>query len=146
MTDTSPTPPSGEVRPSVEGIRALATLCQQAGVEVLEASVGQWSVRLRFDLEGAGALTTAQPEPVEPVDETPQLVLSEWVGVFRRSLDGGPPLAAEGRQVKEGDVIGLIEAMQLMHEQRSDRTGTVVRFLVEDGSPVEYGQPLLELV
>lgn len=124
----------------------LAGLCQHAGVELLEASAGEWSVRLRFDLAGAGSLPADHPGTVEPDAAAPWLLHSDWVGVFRRSLDGGPPLATEDRRVEEGDVIGLIEAMQLMHEQRSDRSGTILRFLVEDGSPIEYGQPLLELV
>jgi acetyl-CoA carboxylase biotin carboxyl carrier protein len=134
-------------QPNVTAVRALALLCQRSGVYELEASVGSWSIRLLLDQ----SLPQAASEEVSSDDlaqdgSTAHIVYSEWVGVFRRALDiDKPALAYEGQPVREGDVVGLIEAMQLLHEQRSDRTGTVTRFLIEDGAAVEYGQPLLEI-
>jgi acetyl-CoA carboxylase biotin carboxyl carrier protein len=131
----------------VEGVRALADLCWRAGVHELEASAGPWSVRLQFDVSTTAPLA-APPEAPTPAPPAEQLhvLRSEWVGLFHRGIDpDAQPLVLEGQQVREGDVVGLIEAMQLLHEQRADREGTIVRFLLEDNDPVEYGQPILEL-
>lgn len=133
--------------PGLSAVRALAQLCQRAGVHDLEASVGDWSIRLRLDHTAADSLPP-QPAASNTVTDPdqPHVLLSDWVGVFRRALDlDKPALAQEGQVVREGEVIGLIEAMQLLHEQRVDRPGRIVRFLVEDDAPVEYGQPLLEM-
>lgn len=133
--------------PSVEGVRTLADLCWRAGVHELEASAGTWSVRLQIDVAATITPTAPHEAPLPPpADEQPQVLRSEWVGVFHRGLEAeAPPLAHEGQQVREGDVVGLIEAMQLLHEQRADREGTIVRFLIDENDPVEYGQPILEI-
>jgi acetyl-CoA carboxylase biotin carboxyl carrier protein len=132
--------------PSTAGVRALAELCRQAGVEELQASDGAWSVRLRLD---ASALQTGEApaqlaDPPEP--EGPYVFISQWVGVFHRSAEAGvPQYVEEGQSVGEGDIVGVIAAMQLQHEVRVDRAGTLQRFLVQDGTAVEFGQPLLEI-
>jgi len=133
--------------PSLEGVRALALLCQQAGVHELEASDGDWSVRLTLDLAAARPLGDDSPAPSGSEEDIGPFVLhSDWVGVFRRALyTDGESMVQEGQHVQEGEVVGLIEAMQLMHEQRSDRSAVLERFLVDDGAAVEYGQPLAEL-
>lgn len=134
-------------RPSLEGIRALAELCRRSGVHELEASAGAWSVRLLLDFQAAAELPEAPGLPLDATEaEQPHVLRSAWVGAFHRCLDPeGPPLAHEGQLVREGDVIGLIEAMQLLHEQRADRDGVIARFLLEENAPVEYGQPLAEI-
>ena len=50
-----------------------------------------------------------------------------------------------GSQVKEGDTVCIIEAMKVMNEIKAETSGTIARILVEDGKPVQYGQPLFEL-
>lgn len=132
--------------PSAVGIRALADLCLRSGVEELDASHNSWSVRLRLDLH-AGVLTGIQ-QPADPLVTTsgPATQVSQWVGVFHRAQEhDADALAVEGRPVREGDVVAVLVAMQLQHEIRAERDGVLVRFLVADGAPVEYGQPLLEL-
>ena len=65
------------------------------------------------------------------------------VGTFYRSGSPGSPSFVEvGQAVKEGDALCIIEAMKLMNEIESDATGVVKAILVENGQPVEYGQPL----
>lgn len=133
--------------PSVEGIRALADLCLQRGVSWLEAEDGEWSVRLQLD---AAAVPEAVEQPPSPIEVEPEarvtIVYSDWVGIFHRAEDAdSAPLATEGQRVVAADVIGAIEAMGTQHDQQAGRDGRVLRFLVEDGTPVEYGQPLLEL-
>jgi len=65
------------------------------------------------------------------------------VGTFyRASAPDAKPFVEIGQQVKEGEPVCIIEAMKLMNEIEADASGTVVEILVENGQPVEYGQPL----
>jgi acetyl-CoA carboxylase biotin carboxyl carrier protein len=73
-------------------------------------------------------------------------MVSQWVGVFHRAADAGArSYVEEGQSVTEGDIVGVIAAMQLQHEVHVERGGTLERFLVQDGTAIEYGQPLLEI-
>jgi acetyl-CoA carboxylase biotin carboxyl carrier protein len=68
---------------------------------------------------------------------------SPMVGTFYRSANpNSAPFVEVGAVVKEGDTLCIIEAMKLMNEIEADATGTVKAILVENGQPVEYGQPL----
>jgi acetyl-CoA carboxylase biotin carboxyl carrier protein len=65
------------------------------------------------------------------------------VGTFYRSAQpGSEAFASVGSKVKQGDTLCIIEAMKLMNEIEADCDGTVKAVLVENGSPVEFGQPL----
>jgi len=71
------------------------------------------------------------------------VVRAPMVGTFyRRPSPDKPPFVEEGSIVKEGDVLCLIEAMKIFNEIEAEKGGKVLKILVEDGSPVEYGQPL----
>ena len=71
------------------------------------------------------------------------VVKSPMVGTFYRAASPGAKAFAEvGSQIKEGDPICIVEAMKIMNEIESDKTGTVTQILVENGQAVEYGQPL----
>ena len=61
---------------------------------------------------------------------------------YRRPAPDQPPYREEGDRVAIGDTIGLIEVMKSFHEVKSDRSGTIVNFLVENEDPVTAGQPL----
>jgi len=65
------------------------------------------------------------------------------VGTFyRSSAPGSPPFIDIGSQVKDGDTLCIIEAMKLLNEIDADMSGTITKILVENGQPVEFGQPL----
>jgi acetyl-CoA carboxylase biotin carboxyl carrier protein len=65
------------------------------------------------------------------------------VGTFyRASSPGAAPFVSEGDLIKEGQVLGIIEAMKLMNEIEAKLAGRIAQVLVENGQPVEYGQPL----
>jgi acetyl-CoA carboxylase biotin carboxyl carrier protein len=82
------------------------------------------------------------PAPVAAV-ETGHVVKSPMVGTFYRSSAPGAAAFVEvGATVKEGDTLCIIEAMKLLNEIDSDISGTVTKILVENGQPVEFGQPL----
>lgn len=70
-------------------------------------------------------------------------VLSPFVGTFYRSPSpGAEPYAKDGQDVRPGDVLCIVEAMKLMNEIESEFTGKLIATLVENGQPVEFGQPL----
>jgi acetyl-CoA carboxylase biotin carboxyl carrier protein len=91
----------------------------------------------------AAAAPAAPAAPPVPAAETGHTVKSPMVGTFYRSSSpGGPPLVEVGTAVKEGQPLCIIEAMKIMNEIEADKAGTVARILVENGQPVEFGQPL----
>jgi acetyl-CoA carboxylase biotin carboxyl carrier protein len=80
-----------------------------------------------------------------PVDAAPtgHVVKSPMVGTFYRAAAPGTPAFVEiGAAVKEGDTLCIIEAMKLLNEIDADASGVIQQILVENGQPVEFGQPL----
>ncbi|GAB3399170.1 acetyl-CoA carboxylase biotin carboxyl carrier protein [Massilia agilis] len=89
------------------------------------------------------AAPAAAPAAAAPAAETGHVVKSPMVGTFYRSSAPGAPAFVEvGATVKEGDTLCIIEAMKLLNEIDADISGTVTKILVENGQPVEFGQPL----
>ena len=83
------------------------------------------------------------PAAVPAASEAGETINSPIVGTFYRAASpGADPFVKEGDAVKKGQTIGIIEAMKLLNEIESDATGVVKAILVENGQPVEYGQPL----
>lgn len=88
------------------------------------------------------------PLPVTPAVETPVvpdgfLVKSPMVGTFyRSSAPGSAPFVIIGSSIKEGETLCLIEAMKLLNEIEAEISGVITQILVENGQPIEYGQPL----
>lgn len=88
----------------------------------------------------AAAAPAAAPAAAEP---SGHVVKSPMVGTFyRSSAPGAAPFIDIGSTVKEGDTLCIIEAMKLLNEIDADASGTIKQILVENGQPVEYGQPL----
>ncbi len=86
------------------------------------------------------AAPAAVPVAAEP---TGHVVKSPMVGTFYRSSAPGSPAFVEvGSTIKEGETLCIIEAMKLLNEIDSDVSGVVTKILVENGQPVEFGQPL----
>ena len=88
------------------------------------------------------AAPAAAEAPAAPV-ETGHVVKSPMVGTFyRASSPGAKAFADVGDVVKAGQPVCIIEAMKIMNEIESDMDGTITKILVDNGQPVEYGQPL----
>jgi acetyl-CoA carboxylase biotin carboxyl carrier protein len=89
----------------------------------------------------------SHPPPVPPaVEEELHSVKSPIVGTFYEAPSPGSlPFVKPGDQVAAGQVLCIIEAMKLMNEIESDASGEVVKVLVNNGQPVEYGQPLFAI-
>ena len=92
----------------------------------------------------APAAPVAEAAPAAaPAVETGHIVTSPMVGTFyRASSPGAKSFAEVGDVVKEGQAVCIIEAMKIMNEIEADKDGTITKILVENGQPVEYGQPL----
>jgi acetyl-CoA carboxylase biotin carboxyl carrier protein len=89
---------------------------------------------------GAG---TASAALEAPAPQEGHIVKSPMVGTFYRSPSpGAPAFIEQGAVVKAGDTLCIIEAMKLLNEIEADVGGTVKKILVDNGQPVEYGQPL----
>ena len=92
-------------------------------------------------MAAAAPVAAEAPAPApEPVGHT---VKSPMVGTFYRAASpGAKPFVEVGSQVKEGETICIIEAMKILNEIESDKSGTITQILGENGQAVEYGQPL----
>lgn len=139
-------------------LKTLIDLVSESNVSELEITEADGKVRIVK--AGAAPIVYAQPAPqqvqaaaapaapVAPVTEaipveTGHVVPSPMVGTFYRASSPGAKAFAEvGDQVKEGQPVCIIEAMKIMNEIEADRAGTISKILVENGQPVEYGQPL----
>ena len=137
-------------------LEKLIDLFQRKNITELEVERAGTKVKLGKQ-SGSGPQHTpstgterpSQPKERAPVDQTlsdPSLfpMTAPLVGTFyRASAADAKPYVEEGDQVRKGQVLGLIEAMKLMNEIESDIDGTVVSILIENGTPVEYGEPLV---
>ncbi len=93
--------------------------------------------------EAPRAAASAPAEAAAVPAETGHIVNSPMVGTFYRSSSpGGKPLVEIGQAVKENEPVCIIEAMKIMNEIEAGHAGTVTKILVENGQPVEFGQPL----
>jgi acetyl-CoA carboxylase biotin carboxyl carrier protein len=135
----------------LEELRRLVDLTQAYDLAELEVSRGETRIRIRRDVGHAGAPAPAHP-PAGSAAAAHRLdrpaahlvtIEAPMVGTFYGAPSpGGDPYVKEGDLIKEAQVLGIIEAMKLMNEIESKVAGRVVKILVENGQPVEYGQPL----
>jgi len=120
------------------------TLRISRGVQMVAPPVAQpWMSAPAGATHGAPVpAATAQPVAEEPMPGT--LIESPMVGTFYRSSTPGQKAFVEvGQSVSKGDTLCIIEAMKIMNQIESEVSGTVRAILVEDGQPVEYGEPLV---
>jgi len=141
-------------------LKKLIDLVQESGISELEVTEGEEKVRIAKHLAAPAPMSYA-PAPIQaaaapiagvaaapaenPADALPSghIVKSPMVGTFyRSSAPGAKPFVDVGQNVAEGEALCIIEAMKLMNEIESDASGTIKAILVENGQPVEYGQPL----
>jgi acetyl-CoA carboxylase biotin carboxyl carrier protein len=134
-------------------IRALAELLDETGLSEIEIERDGTRVRVARTI-GTHAVAASPPAPAPAVAPAaterapdlkhPGLVTSPMVGTAYRSPEpGARPFVDIGTKVNAGDTILIIEAMKTMNQIPAPRAGTVVQILVEDGHPVEYGEPLM---
>ncbi|MCC8403445.1 acetyl-CoA carboxylase biotin carboxyl carrier protein [Paraburkholderia sp. MMS20-SJTN17] len=148
-------------------LKTLIDLVSESGISELEVTEGEGKVRIVKNAPPVyvqpsasyaapqfappapvGAVETpavAAGAPATPAAAAPQghVVTSPMVGTFYRAPSpGADPFVQVGDTVKEGQTICIIEAMKLLNEIESDKSGVIKEILVENGQAVEYGQPL----
>jgi acetyl-CoA carboxylase biotin carboxyl carrier protein len=143
-------------------LKKLIDLVQESGIAELEVTEGEERVRISRAVPGqttmmampaaapvqvaapvlAAAPAAAPAAPVEPKVEG-HVVKSPMVGTFYRAPSPGAKVFVEvGDRVNAGDTLCIIEAMKLLNEIEADASGVVKEVYVENGQPVEYGEPL----
>jgi acetyl-CoA carboxylase biotin carboxyl carrier protein len=150
-------------------LKKLIDLVQESGIAELEITEGEEKVKI---VKGGAVVVSSATLPAAPVapavaaappaapaapsvaaapaepepGQEGHVVKAPMVGTFYRSSSpDAKPFIEVGQAVKEGDTICIIEAMKLMNEIEADASGMVKAILVENGQPVEYGQPLFIL-
>ncbi|MDB2679617.1 acetyl-CoA carboxylase biotin carboxyl carrier protein [Methylophilaceae bacterium] len=92
------------------------------------------------------AVKAEEPEVIENITESKNVITSPMVGSFYRAASpDSAPFIDIGSSVKKGDTLCIIEAMKILNEIESDKEGTISKILIENGQPVEFGQPLFEI-
>ncbi len=142
-------------------LKSLIELVESSGIAELEIQEGEERVRITRAV-AAGAPSAVVPvtlpaatapaagslaaTPVRSEEAEPEghQVKSPMVGTFYRAASpGAKPFVEVGDSVEVGDTLCIIEAMKLMNEIESDKSGVVKQVLAENGQPVEFGQPLV---
>ena len=141
-------------RAAVDLVRQLAATMNELGLHEIEVSAGDLKVRLSRAAPPSGTAIAGAPvapphstvvADVSTISSSGTLVTVEapMVGTFyRASAPNAEPYVREGDLVKEGQILCIIEAMKLMNEIESKVSGRIGKILVDNGQPVEYGQPL----
>jgi len=150
--------PAQKKSPSEDLIRSLANLLNETGLTEIEIEENNLRVRVArmmtmpshsypiSHLAPPAAGVAASPGATAPssLENHPGVVTSPMVGTAYRSPEPGTPAFVEvGTVVREGQTLLIVEAMKTMNQIAAPRGGTVRRILVENGQPVEYGEPLM---
>ena len=141
-------------KPTVDSdqIRELAKLLEETGLAEVEVTEGDRSIRVVRNGVAATAIpvapapVAAAPAPSANDESHPGAVTSPMVGtIYLAPSPDAAPFVKAGSQVAEGDTLFIVEAMKVMNPIPAPRAGTVKSVLVDDGQPVEFGEPLLIL-
>ena len=139
-------------------LKKLIDLVETSGIAELEITEGEEKVRIAKSIAGAPMMMSHAPQMMQiPPTVTPtaaptviedgipegHVVRSPMVGTFyRASAPGAKDFVEVGQSISAGDTVCIIEAMKLLNEIESDQGGVIKAILVENGQPVEYGEPL----
>ena len=143
----------------IRKVKKLIELLEESDVAEIEIHEGEESVRISRAstiVSQAIAAPVAAPVAAAPTRESAvetapsapskpegHIIRSPMVGTFYRSSSpGAKPFIVEGQAVTNGETLCIIEAMKILNQIESDKTGKVVEILVENGQPVEYNEPL----
>ncbi|MDO6459967.1 acetyl-CoA carboxylase biotin carboxyl carrier protein [Granulosicoccaceae sp. 1_MG-2023] len=143
----------------IRKVKKLIELLEESAVSEIEIKEGEDSVRISRGVPAAAApapvpVAAVAPAPVAAApapaereeDALPEgnIVESPMVGTFyRASSPGAKPFVEVGQEVKAGDTVCIIEAMKILNQIEAEVSGTVKAVLVENGQPVEFGEPLI---
>ena len=144
-------------------LKKLIDLVEESGIAEIEVTEGEEKVRITRSLAApqpvyaaapavaaapapaaaAAAPVAAEGAPAAPARDLSKAQTSPMVGTFYRAPGPNAPVFVEvGQSVNAGDTLCIIEAMKLMNEIEAEKSAVVKEILVENGTPVEYGEPL----
>lgn len=151
----------------IRKVKKLIELLEESGIAEIEIKEGEESVRISRMASGAAAHAHAAPlyaappmpapvaaaltatpvaAPASPPPSADHMVQAPMVGTYYSApAPGAKPFVQIGDEVKVGQVLCIIEAMKMMNQIESDRAGKVTSVLVQNGDPVEFGQPLFAI-
>ncbi len=144
----------------IRKVKKLIELLEESDLAEIEVHEGEESVRISRQSQIA-APTVMAPAPVlaaapsvvdqsaSPAEDVPSghIMTSPMIGTFYRSPSPEAKSFVDvGAEVKEGDIVCLIEAMKILNQIEADRSGVITAIQIEDGQPVEYGQPMFIIV
>lgn len=146
----------------IRKVKKLIELLEESGIAELEIKEGEESVRISRYGSGAAAVmppatfalpptaaavnladTASAPTADQEEEISGHSIKSPMVGTFYRSPSpSAPPFTEIGQRINEGDTICIVEAMKLLNQIEADKSGVIKKILIDNGQPVEYGQPL----
>ena len=144
----------------IRKVKKLIELLEESGIAEIEIHEGEESVRISRDgsnptpqtmisvpsVDSSSSVKTqssAAGSSSDDYSDEGEVVTAPMVGIFYTSpAPEQPPFVSKGQNIKTGDALCIIEAMKIMNQIEADVGGKLVRILVENGEPVEYGQPL----
>jgi len=145
----------------IRKVRKLIELLQESGISEIEVHEGEESVRIsshqavdaRQSVIHVPPQTSVATGPVQdeatppaPVVDEGHIVKSPMVGIFYLSPSPDTSAFVEiGQTVEKGDVLCIVEAMKIMNQIEADTSGVLSKIFVENGEPIEYGQPLFAI-
>ena len=147
----------------IRKVKKLIELLEESAISEIEIKEGEESVRISransapvYPAAVAPPVATAAPAALAPAPvATPPaedaaseadgtVIKSPMVGTYYASpAPGAPEFVKVGQSIKQGDTICIVEAMKILNQIESEVTGVVKKVLVEDGQPVEFGEPLM---
>ncbi|MBT7390927.1 MAG: acetyl-CoA carboxylase biotin carboxyl carrier protein [Gammaproteobacteria bacterium] len=142
----------------IRKVKKLMELLEESGMSEIEIKEGEESVKIsRYGNSPAPSHSFVQqqaPTSLPPVIAAPviadepstvgQSLTSPMVGTYYSAPSPtAKPFITIGQHVKQGDTIGIVEAMKIMNQIEAEQSGTVLQILVKDGEAVEFGQPLI---
>ena len=141
----------------IRKVKKLIEMLEQSGVSEIEIHEGEESVRISRQSSIAPAQTVVQI-PVAATEQAAtgtvqvdseiegHVIKAPMVGIFYAGPSPDKPAFVErGQNVMKGDVLCIIEAMKIMNQIETDFSGVIGKVMVENGEPVEYGQPLFSI-
>jgi acetyl-CoA carboxylase biotin carboxyl carrier protein len=144
----------------IRKVKKLIELLEESGISELEISEGEESVRIsrhpRMGMQAPAMMASPMMQAAPPPAATPataagehkprnddHTVTSPMVGTYYSAASPGAKAFVEiGTEIKAGQILCIIEAMKMMNQIESDKTGRVTAILAKNGEPVEFGQPL----
>jgi len=146
----------------IRKVKKLIELLEESGVAEIEIHEGEESVRISRNNSAAKTVpaivqapspaaatsttsdsTFSESQDDDETENTGDIVSAPMVGIFYESPAPDKPSFVElGQSVKKGDVLCIIEAMKIMNQVESEFNGVISKIMVENGDPIEYGQPL----